>query len=85
MFDALSAGHVDNLELVGPTNTEQLIEELICERDVGRRHLEDAVAGFYDRDWRTEHTGDGVYPADHLWWATAGYLDLDNTVADAGH
>ena len=42
------------------------------------------VAGFYDRDWRHAHTGDGVYPADHLWWATAGYLDLDSAANDAG-
>ena len=72
MFDALSAGRVDKLEFVDPANAEQLIEELVLERGVGRRHLTDTVAGFYDRDWRHAHTGDGVYPADHLWWATAG-------------
>lgn len=84
VFDALSAGHVDKLEFVEPTHAEQFIEELEVEREVSRRHLTDAVAGLYDRDWRRERTGDGVYPADHLWWATAGYLDLDNAVTDAG-
>ena len=84
VFDALSAGRVDRLELVESAHADQLIEELVVEREVSRRHLTDAVAGFYDRDWRREHTGDGVYPADQLWWATAGYLDLDNTLTDAG-
>jgi hypothetical protein len=84
VFDALSAGHVERLEIVRPATAEQLIAELIRERDVGRGHLADAVAGFYDRDWRSEHTGDGVYPADHLWWATSGFLDLDNALTDAG-
>ena len=84
VFDAMSAGRVDKLEFAEPAHAEQLIEELVLERDVGRRHLETAVAGFYDREWRREHTGDGVYPADHLWWATSGYLDLDNAVKDDG-
>ena len=84
VFDALSAGRVDKLEFAEPADADQLMEQLVLERDVGRGHLADAVAGFYDRDWRSEHTGDGVYPADHLWWATSGYLDLDNAVTDAG-
>jgi hypothetical protein len=83
VFDALSTGRVDNLEFVEPAHAEQLIEQLVVERVVGRRHLTDTVAGFYERVWRREHTGDGVYPADHLWWATSGYLDLDNAVKDA--
>lgn len=83
VFDAVLAGRVDKLEFVEPADGEQFIQELMLERDVGRRHLTDTVASFYDRDWRREHTGDGVYPGDHLWWATAGYLDLDNAVKDA--
>ena len=71
-FDALSVGRVDTLEFVQPAHAEQLIEELVLELDIGRRHLADAVAGFYDRGWRREHTGDGVYPADHLWWGSLG-------------
>ncbi len=64
VFDAPSAGRVEKLEFAEPDNAEQLIEELVLERDIGRRHLADAVAGFYDREWRREHTGDGVHPAD---------------------
>lgn len=85
VFDALTTGRDDKLEFVKPAHAEQLIEQLVVERHVGRRHLTETVAGFYDRDWRREHTGDGVYPADHLWWATSGYLDLDNAAKDADH
>ena len=82
-FAALTAGRVEKLEFVEPADSEQLIEALRLERDAGRRHLAQIVDGFYDRDWRREHTGDGVYPADHLWWATSAYLDLDNAANDA--
>jgi hypothetical protein len=85
VFDALTAGRVDKLEFAEPAHAAQLIEQLVVERDVGRVHLTATVTGFYDRDWRREHTADGVYPADHLWWATSGYLDLDNAVKDADH
>jgi hypothetical protein len=82
-FAALTAGRVDELDFVEPADSEQLIDQLRLERNVGRHHLTEIVDRFYDRDWRREHTGDGVYPADHLWWATCGYLDLDNAVNDA--
>lgn len=84
VLDAQTAGRIDQLQFVEPADGEQLVEQLIRERDVGRHHVTRAVAGFYDRDWRHEHTGDGVYPGDHLWWATAGYLDLDNAVKGSG-
>ncbi len=38
-------------------------------------------AKFYDRDWRREHSGAGTHPEDHLWCATAGFLDLDDAIA----
>lgn len=85
VFDALTAGRIDQLQFDEPSDVEQLVKQLFLERDVGRRHLADAVAGFYDREWRREHTGDGVYPGDHLWWAAAGYLDFDNAVKAFGH
>jgi hypothetical protein len=27
-----------------------------------------------------EHRGSGIYLEDHLWWATAGFLDLDDAI-----
>jgi hypothetical protein len=84
VFDALAAARSDQLELVAPSDDEQLVAQLCIERDVARRHLEATMASFYDREWRHEHKGDGVYPADHLWWATSGYLDLDDAVNAAG-
>ena len=80
---ALTASRVQELNFVEPADSKQLIEQLRLERDVGRRHLSATVDSFYDRDWRRDHTGDGVYPADHLWWASSGYLDLDNALNDA--
>src|SRR4051794_12287434 len=84
VFDALSGGCVNDLEFAEPADADQLIDELVVERDVGRRHMANVVANFYDSDWRSDHTGDGVYPADHLWWATSGFLDLDNALKAAG-
>jgi hypothetical protein len=83
VFDALSTGRVDELKVVEPDNAAQLYEQLVLERDIGRRHLADVVARFHDRDWRREHTHDGIDPADHLWWASSAFLDLDNAVTDA--
>jgi hypothetical protein len=84
VLDALTDGRIDQLHVDEPADGEQLVEQLILERDVGRHHVTQAVAGFYDRGWRGEHTADGVYPGDHLWWATAAYLDLDNAVKNYG-
>jgi hypothetical protein len=84
VFDALAAARTDRLALVAPRDAENLAAQLRIERDVGRRHLEATTASFHDPQWRREHKGDGVYPEDHLWWATAGYLDLDNAMNSAG-
>jgi hypothetical protein len=80
VLDALAAGSYDQLQFVEPSSAEELIAQVRTERDIARRHLEDAVAGFHEREWRREHKGDGVYPGDHLWSAAAGFLDLDNSV-----
>lgn len=84
VFDALASGRVDQLRLDEPVDRNALHDELMIERDVGRLHLADVVERFYDRQWRREHTPDGIHPDDHLWWATAGYLDLDNALRDTG-
>jgi hypothetical protein len=55
-----------------PANTKELVVELLVERDIGRRHLATVAESFHDKDWRHVHRGNGVYPEDHLWWATAG-------------
>ena len=64
-----------------PGSREELARQLTVERAVSRAHLATVKAQFYDRDWRRENNHDGIHPEDHLWWATAGYLDLDDAIA----
>lgn len=80
VIEGLASGHLDLMQFVAPVDSEELVAQLRIERDVARRHLADAVAGFHEREWRGEHKGDGVYPGDHLWSAAAGFLDLDDAV-----
>jgi hypothetical protein len=80
VLEALASGRLDRAAIEKPADTDELVAELIIERDVGRRHLTTVTASFHDRDWRREHRGGGIYPEDHLWWATAGFLDLDDAI-----
>lgn len=64
-----------------PGSPEALARQLTIERDISRANLASVRAQFYDRDWRREHSGAGTHPEDHLWWATAGFLDLDDAIA----
>lgn len=41
-------------------------------------------AAYREREWRREHKGLGVYPEEHLWRATHGYLDLLAATRAAG-
>jgi hypothetical protein len=79
-LDALAAQQFDDVTVERPASDEELLAELLVERDVGRHHLASIRESFYDQDWRREHRGDGVHAEDHLWWATAGFLDLDDAV-----
>jgi hypothetical protein len=79
-LDALAGHQLDVVTVETSASDEELLAELLIERDVGRRHLAFVTESFYDRDWRREHRGDGVHPEDHLWWATAGFLDLDDAI-----
>ena len=82
-LDALAARQLDDVTVERPPSDEELLAELLVERDVGRRHLASVTESFYDPDWRREHRGDGVHAEDHLWWATAGFLDLDTQSEDS--
>jgi len=31
---------------------------------------------YWEREWRAEHRGSGIYPESQLWDAVRGYLDL---------
>jgi hypothetical protein len=42
------------------------------------------TAAYWEREWRRDHKGFGMYPEDHLWRATHGYLDLLAVTKAAG-
>lgn len=79
-LDALASRELDSLEPLLPKVEETFLAQLRIEREVAKRHLESVVESYHDRDWRKSHKGFGVYPEDHLWWATSGFLDLDEAV-----
>jgi hypothetical protein len=79
-LDALAARHLDDVTLDAPASDATLVAELLVERDVARRHLASVTESFYDRDWQREHRGDSVHAEDHLWWASAAFLDLDDAI-----
>jgi hypothetical protein len=81
-LDALADRQMDRSDRVTPPDDETLLAQLRTERDAARKHLESVTDAYYDRDWRSDHKGLGVYPEDHLWWATAGFLELDDAIGD---
>lgn len=74
-LDALERGDAEMLRLPGPTDAEAR-EQLTAELEASLAHLRRVEAGYWAREWRTAHRGSGVYPENHLWEATHGYLDL---------
>ena len=80
-LSALANGSGIGVPVEEPGNLEALARQLTIERDISRANLASVKAHFYDRDWRHEHSGADIHPEDHLWWAAAGYLDLDEALA----
>jgi hypothetical protein len=76
-FDGLAGGRLDTSEVAAPAIRDDLLAQVVVERDTARRHLAEVTELFYDRDWRRECRG-GEYPESHLWWAAAAYLELDD-------
>jgi hypothetical protein len=82
VVDSLAAGRTDQLPVSEPADPQQLVAQLRSERDISRRQLAEVIDRFYDQNWRHEHTHQGVFPQDHLWWAAAGFLELDDALRD---
>jgi hypothetical protein len=74
-LDALERGDAEKLRLRAPTEAEAR-EQLGAELEAALAHLRRVEAGYWEREWRMEHRGLGVYPENHLWDAVHGYLDL---------
>ncbi len=77
---ALTSGELDGVTIAAPKTRDELAAQLRVERDVGRRHLASVSESFYDPHWRRAHRTEDVRPEDHLWWASAGYLELDDAL-----
>jgi hypothetical protein len=74
-LDALAEGRAEGLREPAPT-AEQASEQRAVELAVSLAHLRRVESGYWERDWRFAHRGNGVYPENHLWEAVSGYLDL---------
>lgn len=73
-------GRLNELVIGGPPDPPAYRAQLQTELEASRRHLNRVVDSYHDRDWRRDHKGFGVYPEDHLWWATQGFLELDDAL-----
>jgi hypothetical protein len=83
-LDALPAGDAETYRLPAPSpdaEAEQLREELAA----SRAHLRHVREHYWDREWRSEHKGMGVYPENHLWSAVDGFFDLLDAVERRDH
>lgn len=74
-MDALARGAAETLRLPAPT-TAKAREQLAIELEASLAHLRRVEVAYWEREWRKEHRGFGVYPENHLWDAVHGYLDL---------
>ena len=83
-FGALAIGQFDDVTVDRPPSRDALRAQVAVERDVARHHLAETIESFYDRDWRRTHNGGGVHAEDHLWWAAAGFMELDSALGQLG-
>jgi hypothetical protein len=83
--DEVTLGHlterrVSDVEYQEPSDAQEYRSHLETEWETSRLHLDHVVGSYHDREWRRDHKGFGVYPEDHLWWATRGWLELDDAL-----
>ena len=75
ILDALGERRLGDLHRLIPTAAEEA-EQLQTELAASLGHLQRVDAAYWEREWRRDHTGFGIYPEDHRWRAAHGYLDL---------
>jgi hypothetical protein len=75
VIEALQARQLDRLAVVEPSE-EELSEQLREELAVSRRHLQEVLDRYWDRDWRREQTRFDESPEDHLWRAATAVEDI---------
>jgi len=74
-LDALARGDAETLRVPAPTAIEARVQRA-TELEASLAHLRAVEVAYWEREWRKEHRGFGVYPENHLWDAVHGYLDL---------
>ncbi len=79
-LDRFADRRLGELVIQGPADRRAHRTQLQTELKASRRHLERVIDSYHDRDWRRDHKGFGVYPEDHLWWATQAFLELDDAL-----
>ncbi len=72
-------GAAETLRLPPPDPREE-DEQLDVELAAGLAYPHSVEDGCWDREWRAEHRGSGIYPESHLSDAVHGYLDLHDAV-----
>jgi hypothetical protein len=82
-LQALGERRFGDLHRLIPTAAE-VAEQVQAELAASLAHLQRVDAAYWEREWRREHKGFGIYPEDHLWRATHGYLDLLAATQSAG-
>ncbi len=63
-----------------PPDPRQEDEQLDVELAASLAYLRRVEDRYWDREWRAEHRGSGIYPESHLWDAVHGYLDLHDAI-----
>ncbi len=79
-LSALAQVRLDGVTLEGPPSRDALRAQVTVERDAARVHLAETIGLFYERDWRRTHPGRGVHAEDQLWWAGAGFMELETAL-----
>src|SRR5262249_27452322 len=76
-LEALASGQAKRLRPADPPAADRQAQ-LAVELAASLSHLRRTEAGYWQRKWRSDHRGAGLYPEHHLWNAVHGYLDLLN-------
>jgi hypothetical protein len=74
-LEALGNGDAEVLRLPEPGDAA-MREQMAAELAASHAHLRRVADRYWEREWRSQHRGSGLYPEDHLWRAAQGYLDL---------
>ena len=80
---ALRDRQFDRLPIVSPTSAE-FESQLQLELELCQQHLNTVMDRYWDRDWRQERKGFGMYPEDHLWRAASAVREIQTALATSG-